>query len=140
MQPLRMGLLTLCMASVVGLTACQSNPIGPHPHGDHDKKMHMDKDKKWGPEQKEAREERKAQQRADKKALDDACRDRVGQTVAFKVGDRTVQGQCETRFQPMKDDMRDPKRGDLPPPPPSATQQPVLIVPVTPVVAVPVQR
>ena len=122
---LKASLLTMGIVSVMGLTACQSTPQqsqakqhtpngerhfkGPHGqwHGAdrhhkgpraHDRRAPLTAEQRAELDKK--RSERLAQYQAKRDAIAKACEGKVGQTIAIKVGEKTVNGTCQVNFKP----------------------------------------
>ncbi|KAA8731653.1 hypothetical protein F4V57_12070 [Acinetobacter qingfengensis] len=126
---LKTSMMTLALASVVGLTACQSNTAPHNDRPDHlPKSAHNDKQRpplphsgkpfdKMTDQEKAAFQQRMQEHQAKREALDKACEGKVGQTISVKVGDKTLEGKCEVNFKPNR-----PEKGQQPPLPPQDGQ------------------
>ncbi len=100
----------LSLVSTIGLTACQNQTTTERNRSDAmSRQGDMGRDAKDGPrrdfknmteEERAALKEQMQQRRANHQALNDACKDKAGQTLSMKVGEQTVTGQCEVHFRP----------------------------------------
>lgn len=122
MKPsIKISLLVLSLTSVMGLTACQSNPnradqpkmqASKFDHGHHKmhhkgkKHMHAERYARHGqprlsPEQREIWQKQREQRVAQRQLIQQACNGKTsGQTIQVKVGDKTIDGTCQLRFKP----------------------------------------
>lgn len=123
----KIALVSASILSMGALTACQStNPVSEK---DHAKMMkdHHPKGKNLSPEQREALKQQRAERQQAFEQIKKACDGQaVGQTLQFKVGDKTINGTCTMVFKadkkamkelndshrPMKGEDR-PMRGDI---------------------------
>ncbi|GAA5016512.1 hypothetical protein GCM10023206_28330 [Acinetobacter puyangensis] len=117
------SLMSLTILSAIGLTACQSSatatPEKPPKNLQHradDLRKPFDREgkrlHKLTAEERakfeEKMQEHRAQRDADRKALQQACEGKAGQTISVKLGDQSVEGKCEVRFQPTKPERLQP--------------------------------
>lgn len=59
-------------------------------------------------EQKAQFEKMQTERQQQFKALQTACQNNVGKTISVKVGEKTIQGQCQVQFRPIKADLKTP--------------------------------
>lgn len=105
MLNLKNSLLAVAVISSLGLTACQSNPSNSNYGASGDRSTHS-----WGKKESDRHfkrdPKRMEEMRKRHEVLNQACIGKAGQTVSVTVGDKTLQGTCETVFQPERDAIR----------------------------------
>lgn len=117
------SVMSLTILSAIGLSACQSSaPATPEkppkslqhraddlrkPFDREGKRMHKLTAEERAKFEKDM-QERRAQRDADRKALQQACEGKAGQTISVKLGEQTIEGKCEIRFQPTKPERPQP--------------------------------
>lgn len=103
MHLIKTALTAATFVTVAGLTACQSTSAtsadGPHAGWKHGPMA------KWSPAERQAHMKKMHEMRA---VMNRACEGKSGQTISVNVGDKTIQGTCETVFEPQRDAMKRP--------------------------------
>lgn len=134
---IKLGLMSIATMTVLGLTACQSNPppvaenaMSAHKHDNFSNKNHPH-DRKHGEKlSKEEHQQRKAEleqkiatHRAERDALNKACQTKVGTNISVKIGEKTFEGSCEVQFKPKPRDGQSTDKPEMLPFPPSPEDQ-----------------
>lgn len=104
----KIALFSAAIVTMGSLAACQSNPQTPSsehhmmqdgPRDGH----HRMKHREFTPEQKAAWEQHRAERQARFEQIQKACEGKAnGQAVNVQVGDRTLEGTCNLRFEPKR--------------------------------------
>ncbi|MBP1483678.1 hypothetical protein [Acinetobacter nosocomialis] len=104
----KIALFSAAIVTMGSLAACQSNPQTPNsehhmmkdgPRDGH----HRMKHREFTPEQKAAWEQHRAERQARFEQIQKACEGKAnGQSVNVQVGDRTLEGTCNLRFEPKR--------------------------------------
>ncbi|MGZ2122736.1 hypothetical protein [Acinetobacter baumannii] len=105
----KIALFSAAIVTMDSLAACQSTTQPPKPEhgmmqdGPRDGHHHRMKHREFTPEQKAAWEQHRAERKARFEQIQKACEGKaVGQTVNVQVGDKTLEGTCNLRFEPKR--------------------------------------
>ncbi|QNX09261.1 hypothetical protein IC784_03100 [Acinetobacter seifertii] len=100
----KIALFSAAIVTMGSLAACQSMNQPPKPeHGMMQDGHHRMKHREFTPEQKAAWEQHRAERQARFEQIQKACEGKAnGQAVNVQVGDRTLEGTCNLRFEPKR--------------------------------------
>ena len=102
----KIALVSASVLTMGALTACQSNP-GPKDGADGHPMMRGGEHHKMSPEQREEKNQMRAERHDFKKQAKTACDHKaVGTAVSFQVGNKTVDGLCAVNFRPDREAMK----------------------------------
>ncbi|MDR2251062.1 hypothetical protein [Acinetobacter sp.] len=104
----KIALFSAAIVTMGSLAACQSTPqmsnsdhhmMQDGPQDGH----HRMKHREFTPEQKAAWEQHRAERKARFEQIQKACEGKAnGQTINVQVGDKTLEGTCNLRFEPKR--------------------------------------
>ncbi|MFV5661729.1 hypothetical protein VXR58_16220 [Acinetobacter pittii] len=104
----KIALFSAAIVTMGSLAACQSTTQPPKPeHGMMQngprEGHHRMKHREFTPEQKAAWEQHRAERKARFEQIQKACDGKAnGQPVSVQVGDKTLEGTCNLRFEPKR--------------------------------------